>query len=571
MSRFNSEDRRQKTEVRSQESGVRRACRGAVGLTFGLVVVLLAGCEVFGRGKISTGKAIPKETFQQIQPLHLEKAPDQAEPNVPADAKPAPPPETLELTLEQCRVMALQNNLELKATLINPTISAESLNQERARFEASFMANAILNRTDTPAVSFYNELYGSQVESLYTDVGIQKPLENGGSATVTAVDSRTNTNALQTAFNPYYGSGLRFSISQPLLRNPDLKKDITYTIRVAALNRQITDAQTKLEVIRLIADLDRLYWRLVAARKQLDVSRQQLDLAQAQLEQAKRLVSNGERAPVEVIRAQAGVAQQMEAIITAENALQDRQRELKRQVNQANLGMQTRTAVVPLTEPAPILYDLKPDRLVGSAVENRMEMLELELQLAQDALTIDYQRNQSLPLVSLDYTYNLNGMGDSRGDSWKMLTDSQFADNRLGLRLQVPIGNEAGKSRVRQAVFQKCQRLATRASRRSQIEQEVLNAVSKLEANWQRIMAGQQNTVLAGRVYEAEKRQFEQGLRTSTDVLDAQAKLATAQSTEISALTDYQIALVDLAYATGTLLGASNIEWQPIRPQTKGK
>ena len=119
-------------------------------------------------------------------------------------------------------------------------------------------------------------------------------------------------------------------------------------------------------------------------------------------------------------------------------------------------------------------------------------------------------------------------------------------------------------------MFLKCPRRATRENRRAQIEQEVLNAVSGLEANWQRILAGQQNTVLAGRLYEAEKRQFTQGLRTSTDVLNAQASLANAQSTEISALTDYQIALVDLAYATGTLLGASNIEWQAIRPSANG-
>ena len=56
------------------------------------------------------------------------------------------------------------------------------------------------------------------------------------------------------------------------------------------------------------------------------------------------------------------------------------------------------------------------------------------------------------------------------------------------------------------------------------------------------------------------------GLRTATDVLDAQAKFANAQSTEISALTEYEIAQVDLAYATGTLLGATKIRWEPNVP-----
>jgi hypothetical protein len=68
---------------------------------------------------------------------------------------------------------------------------------------------------------------------------------------------------------------------------------------------------------------------------------------------------------------------------------------------------------------------------------------------------------------------------------------------------------------------------------------------------------------LAGHVFEAEQRQFEHEMRTSTDVLDAQIKFADAQSAEVRALAEYQIALVDLAYATGTLLGAAKVQWDP--------
>ena len=79
-------------------------------------------------------------------------------------------------------------------------------------------------------------------------------------------------------------------------------------------------------------------------------------------------------------------------------------------------------------------------------------------------------------------------------------------------------------------------------------------------------MANRQRTVLAARNLRAEEHQFELGLRTSTDVLDGQTRLGDAQSAEISSLVDYQIAQVDLAYATGTLLGAARVEWEPIVP-----
>ena len=45
-------------------------------------------------------------------------------------------------------------------------------------------------------------------------------------------------------------------------------------------------------------------------------------------------------------------------------------------------------------------------------------------------------------------------------------------------------------------------------------------------------------------------------------MLDAQTKLADAKSSEIAALTEYQIAQVDIAFATGNVLGATRVSWQ---------
>ncbi|HLB73178.1 MAG TPA: TolC family protein, partial [Sedimentisphaerales bacterium] len=220
------------------------------------------------------------------------------------------------------------------------------------------------------------------------------------------------------------------------------------------------------------------------------------------------------------------------------------------------------------TEPDPIRYELKNDWLVKTALESRMEMLELELQIAQDISTVDYMKNQALPLVTLDYTYNVSGLGGTRADSYDLLRNNRFEDHRFGLQLLVPLGNQAAESRLNQAFYQRRQRLATRESRAASIELEVLNAIDQLEANWQRVLAGRQRTILDGRLYEAEKRQYEIGTRTTTDVLQAQTTFADAQSTEIRALAEYQIALVDLAYATGTVLGAAKVRWEPIVPQT---
>jgi len=525
----------------------------------------IAGCPLFsGYGDLGAVQIAP-EKLQTIEPLELKKA--KVETEEPSEVKETPPSE-IELTLEQYRAMALENNLELKAQLINPAIAAERVSEEEAKFEASFFTNVFYDKVNSPSVGLYDQIAGSRMDMRRADVGVEMPLRTGGTLTFDVVDTRTETDAEGTLFNPYYGSTASLSISQPLLRNAGRRASM-YSIYLARSEQQITDARTKLEVIRVIAAMDRVYWRFYAARRELEVRQQQYELAQAQLEQAKRFVELGERAPVEVLRAEAGVARQLEAIIVAENNLRDRQRELKHVINMAGVDMQSATVLVPLTQPDPVRYELGKKQLVTAAVDNRQEMLELELQLAQDIANIDYLRNQALPLVTLDYTYNVSGLGASRQDSYDLLWDSTFEGHRFGLQLLVPLGNQGADSRLQQAFYQRMQRLANKDNQKALIELEVLNAIDQVEANWQRILASRQTAILNGRLYEAEKRQFELGLVTSTDVLEAQASFADAQSAEIQALAEYQISLVDLAYATGTLLGSAKVRWEPIVPETE--
>jgi outer membrane protein TolC len=536
------------------------------------LATLLVGCQQRVTDYDLARATMAYQNVREIEPLEL----TETDPNeVAAPDVNEPPPETLELSLEQCRALALENNLELKADLISPAIAAEGLNAEEAKFEASFFANASYLKTDQPSGrvlevdgSFVPVIEPSQSERINSDLGVRVPLRTGGTVIFDLADFQTENLLIPPGlFNPAYANTFLISVSQPLLRDAGRWVN-THSIRIAAYSSQISEARARLDVIVVLAALDRVYWRLYAARRELEVRQQQYELAQAQLEQAQHLADLGQRAKVEVVRAEAGVAQQLEAIILAENSLRQRERELKRVINKAGLSMQTPTVLIPSTEPDPVLYALERPKLVRTALDSRMELLELQLQLLQDASTVDFSRNQTLPAAALGYSYNINATGTTRNDSLDLLLSNDYGDHRVTLQVAVPIGNEAAKSRLRQAIYTRRQRLATRADRERVIELEVLNAVDQVEANWQRILAARQTTVLNARVFEAEKRQFEQGLRTSTEVLDAQINFANAQSAEIQALAEYQIALVDLAYATGTLLGAARIHWEPIVPPT---
>lgn len=526
-------------------------------------LVALPGCNTLISEWVSDGFQVPPERLRQIERLRLAaRAVDANAAATRPTTQPAePPPEVLQLTLEQCRALALAGNLDLKVQLLSPAIAAESITEAEAQFEALLAADVSWSKTDTPVSS---GLSGSAVESAAVTPSLRVPLPTGGSVSLDLPASRLMTDNQFSTLNPSYTADLRFGFRQPLLRGAGFYTN-THAIRVARWEGKRSEALAKLEVIRVLAAADRLYWRLYAVRREQEVRTQERALAEAQLARARRQVEAGDKAEVEIVRAELGVAERKEALIVAANEVRRGERDLKRILQKPGLPIGSRTVVVPGTQPAIVPYHLDTGRLIELAQANRMDLLALEFQLAQDASTIDFERNAALPLVSVGYTYNINGLGPTRNDAFDLMFDKRFEDHSLGVQVEVPLGNAAARSRVRRAVLQRVQRLATRRQREVLIEQEVRDAVDQIEANWQRILASRTRVALAERVLAAELRQFDQGMRTSTEVLESQASLADARSAELRALVEYQVAQVDLAVATGTLLGAAKVRWEPSR------
>jgi len=482
------------------------------------------------------------ETLQQVEKnLAADKLPKQ-------EANP-----TRKLSLAECRSAALERNLDLKVQLYLPAIARSQVSQEEAKFEAAVTANYQKQS---------NNLVGNDPASglLATDqltTGLMMPLATGGTFTPQVLATENDPSVAAATGTDNWQSGLAFSISQPLLRGAGIETN-TASIRVAKLNSQIADARTKLESIRLLANVDRSYWNVYAAARELDVRQQQYQLALAQLERARRRVSAGDAAQIEVIRAESGLGSTIENIIVSDNRLRLRQRDLKRLINDPELNMDSPTYVITTTDPRPLGLKFDPEKLAQQAVENRMEMLELELQLAIDATNVDLARNAALPLFTVDYQYNVQGTSDDFSKSWNLGNDDGYT---FSANAKIPLGNEAAKNKIQQAVLNRLQRMATRDLRRQTIRQELFNAMDNLQNSWRRILAARLETALAGRTYEGEKRQFDLGIRTSTDVLDAASRLGDAQSKEVTALAGWQISLVDLAFATGTQLGQAQINW----------
>jgi outer membrane protein TolC len=455
------------------------------------------------------------------------------------------------LSIDEARRAALRHNFALQVALLDPAIDREQITQEQAQFESVFVADARYDRRDLE----------DDREDADGSVGIVIPLRTGGQVELSLPVGVTETDGGDPDRN--YSAGFRATLTQSLLRGGGLSHN-AQRIRIAHYQYQASQARTKLEVIRLLADVERLYWQLFAARQALEVTVQEHRLAVEQLERAQRRQRVGVGAEVDVANAEAEVARILTQIIDESNAVRERQRELKRLINLPELEIGDDTIIITATDPIPLRFQLDRERLIRIALDERMDLLEQELLIAQRNASIAISRNDLLPLLSLSYAYDVTGLDGRWGGAFERAADREVEGHVLGLGLEVPIGNEAARSRLRQALARRLQQLATKESRIQTIVQEVLDAVDDLESNWQQILSTRLQVRTAARALALEINRFQAGFNTTRDVLEAQTRLARAQQAEIDAVTTYQINQIDLAFATGTTLGASGVTWSPL-------
>ena len=481
-----------------------------------------------------------------------------------------------DLTLNDIRKKALQNNLDIKIAQFEPKISQDKLNREKAKFDQTLFVYANYSENKLPSIAddYYliksnspnlnnqeiklNQLAQDQ-QNIALDMGIKIPLQTGGQMSISSPLVR------KKSYGDFgvdeYRNALRFSFTQPLLR--DFGKDVnTTSIKLAENQNNINLQRTKLQSIRIISIVDKAYWELKQAWSILNVRKQQYELAEKNLAMVKMKYDEGLVAKIELTRAEIGIADQIERLIFAETSLKIKNRQLFYFINNLNDNDQVTSMLYsPISKPSLIEFNINKNELYSNALKNRIELIEQEIQITNKELEADYFKNQTLPLFALQYEYGaLSNTYSNFNKAYSGSLNDNFNDWMLGFKFEVPFTNEARKSRLSQAINEKNKTLQTYELKKLTVKKEIYDAVDVLNQNWQRIKTTRQQVLIAGINYDAELKQFEEGLRTMTEVLEALNRLGDVQIKEIQATIDYQIALTDLSFATGSLLGYSNTE-----------
>jgi HAE1 family hydrophobic/amphiphilic exporter-1 len=427
----------------------------------------------------------------------------------------------------------------------------------------------------------------------------------GGNYSLDFSSVRLTTNNQFAALNPQYPTALTFNYTQPLFRG--LRFDNSRRqIEIARKNLSLTDAQFRQRAIETITSVQRAYWDLVFALRNLQVQRDAVRDSRAQLEHNKRLVEEGALAPIDIVAAEAQLAgfeqslfSSLEEVSRAENNLKNLIAE-NRQADIWNLS------IVPTDSVELVTPQISLPEAFKSAMENRPELQQSNLAREINQIDQKYFRDQKKPAVDLIGSYGMVGLAGSinaagnnpfagsnlqlreRIDllsqlnglpplpqqplqeisqgliggfdrSLQNLFGNQFNNFRVGVQINLPLRNRTAEAQFGRSLVEG-DRLATQREQLEQLIQvDVRNALQVVRSGEARLRAAGIARNASEQQYQSERRKLDAGQSTVFLVLERQTALTAARGNELRAQTELNKAIAELQRATGNALTTHNI------------
>jgi outer membrane protein TolC len=330
------------------------------------------------------------------------------------------------------------------------------------------------------------------------------------------------------------------------------------------------------------------YWLLVSANNDVEVKRKALALSQKLYEDNKKQVEVGTLAQIEIVRAEAEVAADQQALVNSQTNVLQQETILKNALSRNGLSNPAIAAasIVP-TDKIQVPSVEKMDslqELVAKALDNRPELQQSRIQLENQKIVLTGTRNLMLPTLSAFGDLRNTGLsGDPNtltapgqnhpfstnqnpffvggyGNVLSQVFDRNFPNYSVGVQLSIPLRNRTAQANYATASVALRQSELSVQRLVNTIHVDVQNALISVQQARAQYAAAVKSRILQEQTLDAEQKKYAVGASTPFLVIQAQRDLSNAGGTEVVAEAAYIQARLQLDVATGRTLDVYNIE-----------
>lgn len=490
----------------------------------------------------------------------------------------------LSISLENCILSAIKNNLTLAVEVLNPELADVSISSAQEKFMPRLSFGFTKRSNNSASYSWIDAAENVITKYNAYSAQINQLIPTGGSFNISIDSYKNDSNRSFQTINPRYGSTLTFDFTQPLLKNFGFAINRREII-VARNNLDISENQFKKVLQDTIYTVEEAYWNLVYTIEDLKVKKQSLKLARDLLAKNQRAVEIGTMAPLEILSAQAEVATREADILQAEAMVKNNEDRLKTIINVLAEEEKLAAEIIPIDAPTFQEKEVNLEQSLLVAMENRPDLQAARVSMKNQEINLSYAKNQLLPALNLTASYWSPGVSGDRilyldnspltgiiigrvpggaSDSLKDAVNFKYKNWSLGLTLDIPLNSFLSRAAYAQAKINMEQAMLNLKNQEQQIFLEIKNATRAVETDYKRVQAYKVARELAERKLEGEEEKLKVGLSTSYSVLMYQRDLANARTSELKAIVDYNLSLANLDRALGVSLKTKNIRISEI-------
>lgn len=421
-------------------------------------------------------------------------------------------------------------------------------------------------------------VYGVPVlmqNSTVGNIGYTQAFPTGTSISAILDNNRGTLNSPQSFLNPTLSSYYHIQFQQQLLAGFGFGPNLRF-LHIAKNNQRISDEAFKLQVVTTVTQIADMYWDLVAAYEDEGVKSRSLDFANQTLESDRKQLSLQAIPAMDVMKAEAEVANREQDLTIAKTTLQFQELLIKNAL--------TKNLDDPILEAMPVrptdqssmtgtTVQEPTEDMISQALKERLELGESEIDLQNRRLSLNAARNALLPTVALTAYYGGSGLAGLQnpenhtistaplgfGGALRTAFNNSAPDYYVGVSVNVPIRNRVAKSDQYRAELETRQSELRLQQLKKQIRIEVRNAQYALEQNEARVISARKGRDLAQKTFDITAKEQDLGSGSNYQTLTARRDLAAAESTLVAAMTAYQKAKIELERAVGSTLDASSI------------
>jgi outer membrane protein TolC len=407
------------------------------------------------------------------------------------------------------------------------------------------------------------------------NIGYTQAFPTGTSVSAILDNSRGTLNSPESFLNPTLNTYYHIQFQQQLLAGFGFGPNLRF-LHIAKNNQRISDVAFKLQVVTTVTQIADMYWDLVAAYEDEGVKSRSLDFANQTLESDRKQLSLQAIPAMDVMKAEAEVANREQDLTIAKTTLQFQELLIKNAL--------TKNLDDPILEAMPVrptdqssmtdtTVQEPTEDMISQALKDRLELGESEIDLQNRRISLSAARNALLPTVALTAYYGGSGLAGLQnpangtistaplgfGGALRTAFNNSAPDYYVGLSVNVPIRNRVAKSDQYRSELETRQSELRLQQLKKQIRIEVRNAQYALEQSEARVISARKGRDLAQKTFDITAKEQDLGAGSNYQTLTARRDLAAAESTLVAAMTAYQKAKIELERAVGSTLDANSI------------